>query len=352
MSIILVVDDEKSIRRTFEAFLNRDGYEVLTAENVEIALEIIQSSAIDLVITDIIMPRITGIELLQIIKKENPDIPIITMTGEPTVETATLAVKSSAFDYLTKPVSKDVLLKAVKYALDHKELLDSKKKLEAQNQEYRKNLERLVEARTKSLQDAMHATIYTMSSLLELRDPYTAGHERKVGNLAVAIAKKMRLTKRQIDCIYFTGYLHDIGKIAIPAEILSKPGILNDIEFEIVKVHVNYGYNILKKANLPWPVAEVVYQHHERINGSGYPLGIKSDEIMMEAKIIAVADVIEAMTSHRPYRPGLGLKVALKEIVKNAGILYDTAVVEVVLDLINNDNYKILDEPIEFKFHL
>ena len=352
MQKILVVDDEKSIRKTFEAFLTKEGYEVKTAENVDHALKIMDENELDLVLTDIIMPRITGIELLKIMKDKNPDIPIIIMTGEPTVETASLAVKSSAQDYITKPVSKNTLIRTVKYALKHKELIDSKKKLEIENKEYRENLEKLVEARTKALQNAMNATISTISLVVELRDPYTAGHERRVGNLAVEIGHKMKLSKAQIDCLYVTGYLHDIGKISVPAEILAKPGKLTDAEFEIIKTHVDYGYNVLKKVNLPWPVADVVRQHHERLDGSGYPLGLKGNEMKIESKIMAVADVVEAMTSHRPYRPGFGLDVALEEIEKNSGILYDEKVVAATVDLFRNDHYGFVDEAKEIMFEL
>lgn len=352
MGRILIVDDEKSIRTTFKAFLVREGHTVFTACNVNIAIEVLESNEIDLVLTDIIMPKITGMDLLVFIKEQNPDIPVIIMTGEPTVDTATLAVQGGAKDYLTKPVAKETLIKVVKYAIEQREILESKRILERENKEYRDNLENLVRIRTLSLQKAMSATVRTMSSVVELRDPYTAGHETKVGNLAVAIGEKMNLPKRQIDCLYVAGYLHDIGKISTPAEILSKPGKLIDIEFEIIKTHVMYGNSVLKKVELPWPVAEVVHQHHERIDGTGYPRGLTGDKIIIEAKIIAVADVIEAMNSHRPYRPSLGLEAALDEIQSNIGIKYDEDVANAALALFNDDNYQIVDEPRDIVFDL
>lgn len=352
MPKILVVDDEKSIRITFEAFLTKEGFDVVSAENVDLALKIMDEDELDVIVTDIIMPRITGIELLRIIKDKKPDIPIIIMTGEPTVETATQAVKNGAHDYITKPVSKEMLVKTVRNALEHKKLIDDKKQLEVENAEYRESLERLVEKRTMALQKAMQATISTISSVVELRDPYTAGHERKVGNLAVEIGRKMKLSNKQIECIYVAGYLHDIGKISVPAEILSKPGKLSDIEYEIIKTHVKCGYDVLKKVELPWPVAEVVYQHHERIDGSGYPRGLKGNEMKVESKIMAIADVIEAMTSHRPYRPSLGLDIALEEIESNSGKTYDKKAAMAALDLFRNDKYKIVDEAKEIKFEL
>ncbi|MCK5129363.1 MAG: response regulator [Clostridiales bacterium] len=344
MGRILVVDDEKSIRNTFQVFLSNEGHEVLIAENVENAIKVAKENDLDLVITDIIMPRNTGIDLMEKLKKIYPSLPIIIMTGEPTVETAALSVKNKAYDYITKPVDKNTLIITANNAVKYKQLNDAKKDLEMKNKEYQNNLEKLVEVRTESLQKAMNATVITMSTIIELRDPYTAGHERRVGNLAVEIAKKMKLSKKQLDCIYVTGYLHDIGKISVPAEILSKPGKLTNIEFEFIKTHVTYGYDVLKKVELPWPVANVVYQHHERMDGSGYPRGLKGDEIMIEAKIMAVADVVEAMTSHRPYRPSLGLDIALNEIETNKGKLYDEEVANATIELFKKDKYEIIDE--------
>lgn len=236
--------------------------------------------------------------------------------------------------------------------MEHKKLLDNKKQLEVENAEYRENLEKLVQERTKALQKAMHATISTISLVVELRDPYTAGHERKVGNLAVEIGRKMKLSKKQIECIYVAGYLHDIGKNSVPAEILTKMGKLSDIEFEVIKTHVTYSYNVLKKAELPWPVAEIVYQHHERIDGSGYPRRLKGKGIKIESKILAIADVIEAMISHRPYRPGLGLDVALAEIESKSVICYDEKAAKAALELFRKDKYKIVDKSKEIKFEL
>lgn len=347
MRRILVVDDEKSIRQTFEAFLTQEEYEVLTADSVALAIDMIERNELDLIITDIIMPKITGIELLKIIKEKNPDIPIVIMTGKPNLETAMLALKRGADDYLTKPVNRDTLIKTVKFAIERKELIEKKKQLETENTKYRDGLEELVEKRTDALQKAMLGTISTIASIMELRDPYTAGHERRVGNLAVAMAIKMSLSKKQIDCLYVAGYIHDIGKMVVPADILSKPGKLSEIEFSLIKTHSAAGYEILKKVYLPWHVAEVVNQHHERINGSGYPLGLKKDEILIEAKVLAVADVIEAMAAHRPYRAALGIDVALDEIESKSGTLYDEKVAEAALALFRDDKYKFTDEAME-----
>jgi len=337
MSKILVVDDEKSIRKTFEIFLKKEGYMVHLAEDVTTALDILDKNDIDVVFTDIIMPRITGIELLSMIKEKNPDIPVVIMTGEPTVETAKKSVKDQAHDYLIKPVSKESLLKSAKFAVKQKELKDEKKKLELENTQYRDHLETLVESRTSALQEAVNGTISTIAKILETKDPYTAGHEKKVANLAYKIAEKMSLTKDQKDSIYFAGFLHDIGKLLLPAEILSKPGKISESEFHLIKDHVRSSYELVKEIQLPWLISDVILQHHERINGSGYPNGLKGNEIMVEAKILAVADVVEAMASHRPYRPAFDIETVLNELKDNKGTLYDEAVVKATVALFEID---------------
>jgi putative nucleotidyltransferase with HDIG domain len=180
-----------------------------------------------------------------------------------------------------------------------------------------------------------------MVSAVEMRDPYTAGHQIRVAELARAIATEIGLPKDKIDGIRMAGSIHDIGKLSIPAEILSKPTKLTNIEFSLIKEHSRIGYEMLKNVESPWPLAQIVYQHHERMDGSGYPQGLKGDEILMEARIMAVADVVESMASHRPYRPALGIEAALEEIEKNKGILYDDATVNACLRLFRGKNYQL-----------
>jgi HD-GYP domain-containing protein (c-di-GMP phosphodiesterase class II) len=175
----------------------------------------------------------------------------------------------------------------------------------------------------------------------ELRQSYTAGHQLRVTQLACAIAKEMGLPEEQIEGIHMAGLVHDIGKINVPAEILSKPGTLNDLEFGLIKTHSQVGHNILDGTiEFPWPIAQIVLQHHERMDGSGYPVGLSGDEIILEARILGVADVVEAMASHRPYRPARGIDQALVEISQNRGILYDPEVVDACLKLFNEKRFK------------
>jgi len=204
----------------------------------------------------------------------------------------------------------------------------------------RKQAEQQVKQGYKKLQRTMEATINTISKIIETRDPYTAGHQNRVSQLAVAIAQEMKLPGDKIEGIRIAALVHDIGKLNIPAEILSKPAKLNEMEFSLIKNHPKTGYDILKTIDFPWPVARIVLQHHERLDGSGYPQGLKGDEILLEAKIMGVADVVEAMSSHRPYRPALGIDKALEEISQNRGILYDPEVVDACLKIFKEKGFK------------
>jgi len=197
--------------------------------------------------------------------------------------------------------------------------------------------QRLTEEKIRS---ALTGTIHALVSAIESRDPYTAGHQRKVAEIARAIAEQMGLPKERIQAIYIAGFVHDIGKISVPAEILSRPAPLSKIEFSLIQQHPRIGYEILKQINFPWPIAEIVLQHHERLDGSGYPQGLKNDEILLEARILAVADVVEAMSSHRPYREALGIEKALEEIEKNRGKLYDPQVVDACARLLKEKGFK------------
>ncbi|MCE5262342.1 MAG: PAS domain S-box protein [Deltaproteobacteria bacterium] len=192
-----------------------------------------------------------------------------------------------------------------------------------------------------SLRKAISATVQVMVSAIETRDPYTAGHQIRSADLARAIASEMGLPQEEIEGIRIAGSIHDIGKLSIPAEILSKPIKLSEIEFSLIKEHAKRGYEILKNVESSWPLAEMVYQHHERMDGSGYPRSLKGEEILISARILAVADVVEAMASHRPYRPALGLDAALEEIEKNRGILYDSHVADTCLRVFRERNYQI-----------
>ena len=206
----------------------------------------------------------------------------------------------------------------------------------------RKKAEETLKETLESLRKSIATTIQVLGTASEVRDPYTAGHQKRVADLARAIATEMGLPQDKIEGIRMAGSIHDIGKLSIPAEILSKPTKLTtEIEFSMIKEHAQSGYEILKDVESPWPLAQIVYQHHERMNGSGYPRNLKGNEILIEARIMAVADVVEAMASYRPYRPTLGIEAALEEIEKNKGILYDDTVAEACLRLFREKGYQL-----------
>jgi HD-GYP domain-containing protein (c-di-GMP phosphodiesterase class II) len=194
------------------------------------------------------------------------------------------------------------------------------------------------------LRQSMEQSIQTIAATVEARDPYTAGHQRRVGELATAIGREMDLSKEQIQGIHFAAIIHDLGKIHIPAEILSKPGRLNTIEYMLIKTHPQEGYDILKNVKFPWPIADIILQHHEKLDGSGYPNGLKGKEILLEARIICVADVVEAMSSHRPYRAGLGVELAMDEINKGRDSIYDPTVVDACIKLFTEKRFTFSSE--------
>lgn len=193
------------------------------------------------------------------------------------------------------------------------------------------------------MQRIITQTVSALAATVEIRDPYTAGHQLRVTKLAIAICKKLNLGQDRIDEITVASNLHDIGKITVPIEILSKPGNISHNEREIIKTHTTAGHEIIKDIEFPWPIAEIVYQHHERLDGTGYPRGLKGKEILKSARILCVADVVEAMVSHRPYRPGFGVEVALAELKENKGRYYDADVVEACVDLFEKDGFTFDD---------
>ena len=219
------------------------------------------------------------------------------------------------------------------------ELVESNKllKIEIEN---RKHVQAELEQGVQNLKKVMDSTIQAIAMTVEKRDPYTSGHQMRVAALTRAIAKTIKLTEDQVEGAYMAASLHDIGKISLPAEILSKPIKLTEIEISLIQAHAQSGYDILKGIEFPWPIADIIIQHHERLDGSGYPRGLAGDDISIEARIIGVADVVETMASHRPYRPSMGIEKALEEITRNSGILYDADVVTACLKIFNEQGFE------------
>nr|WP_319493962.1 HD domain-containing phosphohydrolase [uncultured Desulfobacter sp.] len=317
---VLVVDDEKSILKLAQRLVLQEGYDCLMASNGLEAITVMEETVVDVVITDIAMPKMDGIELTKQIK-ENYSADVIMMTGYFKDLSYENAVTQGATDFIQKPFS------TKEFQIRLKRVIKERKT----NQELKDSLKRM--------NDIVDGVINSLSSTVDARDPYTAGHQKRVAQLAVAIAMEMELSQTEISSIRMAGILHDLGKIAIPAEILSKPSMLSDIEFSLIKTHPQVGYDILKNINFPTPVARIVHQHHERMDGSGYPIGLSGEEILLEARILTVADVVEAMSSHRPYRPGLGMDKALAEVRKNKRRFYDPNAVDACLTTMS-ENFK------------
>jgi len=251
------------------------------------------------------------------------------MTAYGDERVAVEAMKAGAIDYVVKSSEAfAVMPRTVERALREWHLLQERKRAE-------KNL---LETNQR-LSQAITATIQVLSMTVEARDPYTAGHQRRTTILAEAIAGEMGFPPEKIEGLRMAGKIHDIGKISVPSEILNKPAKLTPAEHDLVKEHAQKGYEILKEVKSPWPLAEIVYQHHERMNGSGYPRGLKGDEILVEARILAVSDTVEAMASHRPYRPAPGVEAALEEIDKSKGVLYDSDVAAACLKLFREKGF-------------
>lgn len=204
---------------------------------------------------------------------------------------------------------------------------------------HRKNVQEELGQAHSQLARALNATVNALATTLEMRDPYTAGHQRRVSKLACAIANELHFPRESIETIRMAGLIHDIGKIGVPSEILSKPSFLKEVEMGLIRHHSQTGYDILKEVDFPQPIAQIVLQHHERMNGRGYPMGLSSGEILVEARIVAVADVVEAMSSHRPYRPALGVEMAMDEISRNRGTMYDADAVGACLDLLTTKHF-------------
>ena len=548
---ILTVDDDEFVREILVAYLEDSGYEVLQAENGRLGLETFRREKPDLVMLDLRMPEMDGLEVLGYITKESPDTPVILVSGMGTIGDAIKALKLGAWDYIAKPIhDMGVLEHAVNKALERSEFIEERKRYwehleeevktrtaeveerrldlekayndlqaevevrkEAEKLSHKINLEltmlsdcihavvratdeqsliqevcriivevggyemswvgfaehdmdksvkpvawmgnnkgflervkiswddcdhgrgptgtairtgepmvnentyenpnitiwreelikrgfnssvalplvygedvlgvltiyaenteafdkseidrlmglandlaygicalrtrierieagKEIELHIDKLQKALSGTINVVASTVEVRDPYTAGHQRRVATLAQAIAEEMGLPDHQIEGIYMAGVVHDLGKIYVPAEILSKPSGLNDIELNLFRTHSQVGYDLLKTIDFPWPIAQIVYQHHERLNGSGYPRGLSSEQILIEAKIICVADVVEAMASHRPYRPARGVETALEHIQEESGNLYDSQAVNSCLQLFSEKGFQ------------
>ena len=329
---ILVVDDEEAVRRIVAAQLNRSGYRTeLASSAAEAQRWLKEDPAFDLVLSDIMMPEIDGLSLLDRLGTDHPALPVVMLTAVHDIHVATNAFRRGAIDYLLKPFERGQLLSVVTRAIEHG-------RLRRQNSTYRQNLEEMVSARTGRLRAIMQdlersydITLEAMGDALDLRDAETEGHSKRVTAYTIALAREIGLSADELRIIARGAFLHDIGKIATPDCILLKPGRLDDQETAIMREHCARGHEIVCKIPFLREASEIVLSHQESYDGRGYPRGLQGDEIPLGARIFAIADTLDAITSDRPYRKASSFEEARDEIARCSGRQFDPEIVKVFL---------------------
>jgi putative two-component system response regulator len=321
---ILIVDDEEMIRRLLTARLSPEGYHCQQAGNAAQALQKLKSDSIELVILDIKMPGKSGAELLPVIKAKYPDTAVIMATAISDASTAINCMKAGAYDYITKPFNLDEVSLSVNRALE-------KRRLELENRDYQQHLEQKVEEQSKKIRAAFFNAVTALAYALEAKDVYTSGHSQRVTEISVAIAEEMGLSRKDVERIRLAGLVHDIGKIGVREEVLNKPGSLSEEEYKHVRLHSETGERILIPIVDDEEIIKAVRHHHERYDGWGYPDGLRGEQIPRMARIIAVADTFDAMTSERSYRQAMTKEEACAEIERCSGSQFDPAVAEAFL---------------------
>ncbi len=332
---ILVVDDEVHVRSMMGSTLEHEGYEVTLVSNGREALEALALNTFDLVLTDIVMQDINGIVLLERIHAQQPGVPVVMVTAVHDISVAIDSMRRGAYDYLLKPFERDHLMSTVERALHYRRVLE-------ESHSYQQSLEQMVRARTEMLHHAMEdlehsydVTLEALGDALDLKDSETEGHSKRVTAYTIALARAMGLPPDEIKIIARGAFLHDIGKMAIPDEILRKPGKLTAEEQKLMREHCTRGYFMLRKIPFLAGAAEIVFCHQEHYDGSGYPSNLRGQEIPIGARIFAVADTLDAITSDRPYRKARSFDAAREEILRCSGAQFDPAVVEVFLKIPN-----------------
>jgi putative nucleotidyltransferase with HDIG domain len=331
MENILVVDDEEAIREVVSTMLESKGYHCTSVPNGRAAQEQVKRFTPDLVLSDMIMPEMDGIKLLEWMRQYDPEVPVIMVTAIHDISTALESIRRGAYDYILKPFEKDQLFLGVGRALEHRRLVTD-------NRNYQRNLEQLVEERTAQYVDAIAQleqsyddTLEALGSALDLKDAETEGHCQRVTAFCISIAKAMPVSIAYLPILARAAFLHDIGKMAIPDSILRKPGPLNDEEKQVMRKHCEIGYNMLIRIPFLRDAAEIVLAHQEFFDGTGYPRGLKGEDIPLGARIFTIADSMDAMISDRPYRKALPMSHARGEILRCSGTQFDPKVVEVFM---------------------
>ncbi len=330
---ILIVDDEEAIREVVSTLLDAQGYRCTTAPNSQQAMEVLRTTDVDLVLSDLVMPGVDGLKLIEMIRAKDRDIPVIMVTAMHDISTAIEALRRGAYDYILKPFEKDQLFLSVRRALEHRRLV-------IENRHYQRDLEKLVEERTTQLSVALEEleqsydyTLEALGGALDLKDAETEGHCQRVTAMTIVMARAMQVDELVLRHIARGAFLHDIGKMGIPDSILRKPGPLTAEETTIMQTHCDIGFKVLERIPFLHEASDIVVSHQEKFDGTGYPRGLKGEEIPLGSRIFAVADTLDAMLSDRPYRKALPLDVSKQEIVRCSGTQFDPAVVQVFLSL-------------------
>ncbi|HKL20817.1 MAG TPA: HD domain-containing phosphohydrolase [Tichowtungia sp.] len=339
VSKVLVVDDDAGVRKFTQVVLEEAGYDTVSVPSVAEAWKHLDRREFDIVMTDIVLPDISGMELLDSVRRTAPDVPVILMTGHPSVETASEAIRSGAtVDYLLKPFSRNDLLRTVQRAEEIKMIRDENRRLSAENERYQHHLEEVLEERRKQLVQAYNEcrssysfTLEALVALLDARERSTGEHSKRVREFALILAHEMNLSATDIEDISYGTLLHDIGKIAIPDAILLKPGKLTADEWDIMKTHAQVGHDILQSSERLAGAAEIILSHHEKFDGSGYPRRLKGREICLGARIFAVVDAYDAMRSIRVYKGSVSERCALEEMLRCNGAHFDPDIVDIFL---------------------
>jgi putative nucleotidyltransferase with HDIG domain len=333
MENILVVDDEEAIREVVSTMLESKGYRCTAVSNGRAAQDQVRKLTPDLILSDMIMPEMDGIKLLDWIRQYDPEVPVIMVTAMHDISTALEAIRRGAYDYILKPFEKDQLFLGVGRALQHRRLI-------IENRSYQRNLEQLVEERTSQLSGALSKleqsyddTLEALGSALDLKDAETEGHCQRVTAFTISIARAMPVPNPYLPVLARAAFLHDIGKMAIPDGILRKPGPLDDAEKQIMRKHCEIGYNMLIRIPFLRDAAEIVLAHQEFFDGSGYPRGLRGEQIPLGARIFTIADSLDAMISDRPYRKALPLNHAREEIRRCSGTQFDPKMVDVFMSI-------------------
>lgn len=327
---ILIVDDDPAICDILSSYFRDLGVQCQSCRNSREAAELIRQNDFDAILSDIYMPGMTGHDLLAIGVEYRPLTPFVLMTGNPNLENAIRAIRLGAYDYITKPFHLDFVYLTLNRALHYR-------RLALQNRAYQENLEQQVEERTRELSEFLFLAVQSLSHALEARDPYTQGHATRVSHLVIRVAKEMGVDEKEFPALRLAAQLHDIGKIGVPDSILQKKGKLTDAEYEVMKDHVNIGHKILSPIPSLKEVSRYVHEHHERVDGRGYPRGLTREQIHPHSRILMAVEVCDALATERCYKEAWELPRIIAYFRDNAGTAFDPDVAEALIQVLETE---------------